>query len=80
MSNLIKNRGVSFSLAVATAVVAVFCAECKGAVIYAKTWTHLVVPPRALDPCPSKKEVDCSFAAQDADSVIRTGHVIQVID
>ncbi|MEW8078594.1 MAG: hypothetical protein AB2822_10985 [Candidatus Thiodiazotropha endolucinida] len=58
------------------------CAECNGAVIDVRTWTHLAVPPRAFDPRPSKKEVDRAFAAPDADGVIRTGHynVIQVID
>ena len=58
------------------------CAECNGAVIDVRTWTHLAVPPRAFDTRPSKKEVDRAFAAPDADGVIRTGHynVIQVID
>ena len=58
------------------------CAECNGAVIDVRTWTHLAMPPRAFDPRPSKKEVDRAFAAPDADGVIRTGHynVIQVID
>ena len=28
------------------------CAECNGAVIDARTWTHLAVPPRAFDPRP----------------------------
>ena len=58
------------------------CAECNGAVIDVRTWTHLALPPRAFDPRPSKKEVDRAFAAPDADGVIRTGHnnVIQVID
>ena len=52
------------------------------AVIDARTWTHLAVPPRAFDPRPSNKEVDCAFAAPDADAIIRTGHynVVQVID
>ena len=58
------------------------CAECNGAVIDVRTWTHLAVPPRAFDPRPSNKEVDRAFAAPDADGVIMTGHykVIQVID
>ena len=58
------------------------CAECNGAVIDLRTWTHLAVPPRDIDPRPSKKEVDRAFAAPDADGVIRTGHynVIQEID
>ena len=58
------------------------CASCNGAVIDARTWTHLAVPLRAFDPRPSKKEVNRAFAAPDADGVIRTGHynVIQVID
>ena len=30
------------------------CAECNGAVIEGRTWTHLAVPPRAFDPRPSK--------------------------
>ena len=53
------------------------CAECNGAVINARIWTHLAVPPRAFDPRPSKIQV-----TPDADGVIRTGHynVIQVID
>ena len=57
-------------------------AECNGAVINVRSWTHLVVPPRAFDPRPSKKEVDRAFAAPDADGVIKTGHynVLQVID
>ena len=58
------------------------CAECNGAVIDVRTWTHLAVPPRAFDPGPSKKKVDRAFAAPDADGVIMTGHynVIQIID
>ena len=32
------------------------CAECNGAVIDARTWTHLAVPPRAFDPRSSKKK------------------------
>ena len=58
------------------------CAECNGAVIVARTWTRLAVPPRAFDPRSSKKEVDRAFTAPYADGVIRTGHynVIQVID
>ena len=58
------------------------CADCNEAMIDAKALTHLVVPPRAFHPRPSKKEVDRAFAAPDADGVIRTGHynVIQVID
>ena len=58
------------------------CAECNGAVIEVRPWTHLAVPPRAFDPRPSKKEVDRAFTAPDADGVIRTGryNVIQVID
>ena len=58
------------------------CGECNGAVIDARTWTHLAVPPRAFDPRPSKKEVDRAFAVPDAGGIIRTGHynVIQVID
>ena len=58
------------------------CAECNGAVIDVRTWTHNAVPPRAFDPSPSEKEIDRAFAAPDADGVIRTGHniVIQVID
>ena len=57
------------------------CAECNGAVIKARTCTHLAVP-HALDPRPSKKEADRAFATPDADDVIRTGHYnsIQVID
>ena len=43
------------------------CAECNGAVIDARTWTHLAVPPRASDPRPSKKEVDRAFAAPDGE-------------
>ena len=30
------------------------CAECNGAVIDVRTWTHLAVAPRAFDPRPSK--------------------------
>ena len=58
------------------------CAEWNGAVINARTWTHLAVPPRAFDPRPSKTEVDRACVAPDADGVIRTGHynVIQLID
>ena len=58
------------------------CAECNGAVIDVRTWTHLAVPPRAFDPRLSKNEVDRAFAAPDADGVILTGHynVIQIID
>ena len=58
------------------------CAECNMAVIDARAWTHLEVPPRAFGPRPSKKEVDRAFAAPDADGVIMIGHynVIQVID
>ena len=56
------------------------CAECNGAVIDARTWTHLAVPPRAFDPRPSKKTR--SREVPDADGVISTSHynVIQVID
>ena len=32
------------------------CAECKGAMIDVRTWTHLAVPPRAIDLRPSKKK------------------------
>ena len=58
------------------------CSECNGAVIDACTWTNLVVPARAFDPRPSKKEVDRAFAVPDADGVIRTGlyNVIKVTD
>ena len=58
------------------------CAECNGAVIDARAWTHLAVPPCAFDARPSKKEVERAFAVPDADGVIRIGHynVIQVID
>ena len=47
-----------------------------------RTWTHQAMPTRALDPRPSKKEVDRACAAPDADGVIRIGHynVIQVFD
>ena len=50
--------------------------------IDARTWTHLAMPPRALDPRPSEKDVDRAFAAPDADGVVKIGHynVIQVID
>ena len=50
--------------------------------IDAGTWTHLAMPPRALDPRPSEKDVDRAFAAPDADGVVKIGHynVIQVID
>ena len=57
-------------------------AECNGAVIDARTWTHLVVPLRAFTRRPSAKEVDRAFATPDADSIIRTGDydIIQVSD
>ena len=35
------------------------CAECNGAVIDVRKWTHLAVPPRTFDPRPSKKEGVC---------------------
>ena len=56
--------------------------ECNGAVIDARTWTHLVVPPRAFTRRPSAKEVDRAFATPDADGIIRTGdyEIIQVSD
>ena len=82
-----KNRGLQVPVVIERGMLRVqfdtepggsgLCAECTGAVIDARTWTHLAVPPRAFDPRPSKKEVD-----RDADGVIRTGHynVIQVYD
>ena len=81
MSNLIQNRGVSFSRGRSSGGSGV-CAECNGAVIDARTWTHLAVPPHAFDPRSSKKEGDRAFAAPDADGVIRAAHYngIQVID
>lgn len=58
------------------------CAECNGAVIDARTWTHLVVPPRAFAPRPATKEVDRALAVPDADGQVRTGlyDIIQVSD
>jgi len=58
------------------------CAECNGAVIDARTWTHLVVPPRAFAPRPSAKTIDQAFAAPDSDGAIRTGHysIVQASD
>ena len=57
-------------------------AECNGAVINARTWTHLVVPPRAFISRPSVKEVNSALAVHDCDDIIRTGHydIIQVSD
>ena len=81
-SNLIQNRGVSLLSPSGPGGGSHLCAECNGAVIDLRTWTHLTVPPRGFDPRPSKKDVNRAFAAPDADGVISTGHynVIQVID
>ena len=50
--------------------------------IDARTWTHIVVPPRAFASRPWAKEVDRALSAWDADGDIRTGlyDVIQVSD
>ena len=61
-------------------ICAPLCAECNGAVIDARTWTHLVMPLRAFASRPWAKEVDRALSARDADGEIRTGlyNVIQV--
>ena len=58
------------------------CAESNGAVIDARAWALLVVPPRAFAPRPLAKEVDRALSVPDADGEIRTSHydIIQVSD
>lgn len=60
-------------------------AESNGAVIDARTWKHLVVPPRAFTPRPSAKEVDRGLGAPDdspEDGRLGTGayDIVQVSD
>ena len=58
------------------------CAECNGAVIDARTWIHLVVPPRVFAPHLPVKEIDRTLSAPDPNGEIRTGHynIFQVSD
>jgi hypothetical protein len=57
-------------------------AECNGAVIDARTWRPLVIPPRAFTPRYSAKVVNSELAVPDDDGKVRTGpyDIIQVSD